>query len=545
MPQLMLEMAPTPTGSPPGAVVWRPGRPPRGPPPDLAPHTRLHQVSNRARAAGVAAGMTLAQARSMWPDLGLAVVWESQVHARLCTLAEACVSFSPSVAVEAPDALVLDHTGSAHLFGGEAAWMTLLEARLRQAGHQARVAMADGPRVALAVARHGGASTVVAPGTGWQVLRDLPVAALGFSGTALQWLWDAGLKVVRDLAGQPRDALARRLGAQAVHLRLLDLALDAGVDGAPLTPHIPVARPVETVDFPDHPAQDSGVLVFWLKRAVDALTARLWGRGLAVLQLAVNLRHTREAHGVTPKDTRLVLPLALPLWNGGDMVAAIRPLLERLVLVAPVRAVTVEAAHTVERPMLQDSHLHPDTVTTGAPLVRARGAVRPEDGLARLWAELQAELGQDGVGLLGRAISHQATQSTRLLSPAMEDLPIPLKPARPPPRQVWLHPGLAPQPAPPRRAQARRGTPKGGSLGQPLRVLATPLPLPGWPRRGQALGPGLPVVKTVRPVRRLHLDWWQAGTRQDVHAVTLQDGAVGFVTLEPHSGVVALWGWLD
>ncbi|MBI5498418.1 MAG: DNA polymerase Y family protein [Deltaproteobacteria bacterium] len=556
-PQLLLELAAAAREDAPRAVALKPGRRPRAGGAEVVPHARLAQVDGRARGLGLRPGLTVAAARAMAPALQVAVVFAGEARACLEGLAEAALVFSPGVEVAEPDALLMELTGTAALFGGEEAWAHGVLARLAVGGHRARLALADGPGVALALARHGPRSPCLLPqGGGAAALRELPAAALGFGPVARQWLAAAGLRTVADLQRQPRDALARRLGAEAPRLRLLEVGTDTLADARPLRPHQPPARLAHGVEFADTPVEDVEPLVFCAKRAVDALAARLAGRQLAARELVLSLVHVPAPHAQPVADTRLQLPLALPLWLSADLLGALRPLLERTVLPAPVRSLRLEIPATTERPPVQVDAVDPATADGSAPGLRARPA--DPDGLPRLWAELVAELGADRVGLLGLSGSHRPEDATRLSPPGLEeDPPGPRKPARPPPSQVWMNPALCspwfpdrdPPPPPPEGpasplpllppAPARAGH-------HPLRVLATPRLLAAWPRRGQPLHPGGAVVRDIRPARRLWTEWWrQDALQRDYQEVTLADGAACWVFVEPHSGRAYLQGWLD
>ena len=71
--------------------------------------------------------------------------------------------FSPIVAVDPPDGLVIDSTGADHLHGGEAAMLDALLGRLVMSGVAARAAIADTRGAAHALARFAAAPTFIAP----------------------------------------------------------------------------------------------------------------------------------------------------------------------------------------------------------------------------------------------------------------------------------------------------------------------------------------------------------------------------------------------
>lgn len=143
--------------------------------------------------------------------------------ARLVALAQACGRYTPLVACDAPDGLVLDVAGAAHLFGGEAALAGLIETRFARLG--ARAAIADSPEAAWALARFGpqlahagsGAARILPAGDEKALARamhPLPVAALRLPQEIALALSQTGLKTIGDIAMRPRAPIAARFGAQ-------------------------------------------------------------------------------------------------------------------------------------------------------------------------------------------------------------------------------------------------------------------------------------------------------------------------------------------
>ena len=114
---------------------------------------RLAAVDRVARRRGLAPGLTLADARARIPDL--AVVEHDPVAdaAFFEQVADDCDRWTPLVARDAADGLMLDITGCAHLFGGEAALRTRLLAHLHRHGLGAVGVIAGTPDAARALAR--------------------------------------------------------------------------------------------------------------------------------------------------------------------------------------------------------------------------------------------------------------------------------------------------------------------------------------------------------------------------------------------------------
>ncbi|WP_198586214.1 Y-family DNA polymerase, partial [Roseovarius salinarum] len=123
----------------------------------------LSSVSPGARAAGLAEGQALRDAFAMCPQLVVRPQDAPAEAAFLDALTRWGGRFSPWVAPEAPAALMLDITGCAHLFGGEAAMMERAMEDARALGLTARAGLADTPGAAWALARFAGQGPAPAP----------------------------------------------------------------------------------------------------------------------------------------------------------------------------------------------------------------------------------------------------------------------------------------------------------------------------------------------------------------------------------------------
>jgi len=229
---------------------------------------RIMAVDEVALSLGLAPGMMLADARARVPEVQ-AVAHDPQADARLLdSIAEECDRFTPSVAVDPPDGLILDITGCAHLWGDEAGLVSALVTRLVDGGMTVRVALAETPDKARALARHGGellrAGRRLSPNRlneeraayipAVPAVGNLPVAALDLGEERTTALKRAGLTRLADLASRPRIPLAARFGPQAV----TRLARILGEEDVRITPRrtLPAlsfarrfAEPVAHTDF--------------------------------------------------------------------------------------------------------------------------------------------------------------------------------------------------------------------------------------------------------------------------------------------------------
>lgn len=173
---------------------------------------RLAVVGPTAATLGLHRGMGLTDARVVVPEL---LVFDHDPHGDavlLDWLADGCTRYTPHVAVDGSDALVLDMTGCIHLFGDEAALIADVEARMKRLGLGVRAVFAYGPAAALALARF---QRIPAPDERMAVMR-LPVAALRLEKECETALSRAGLLTIGDVARRPLAAIAARFGEGAV-----------------------------------------------------------------------------------------------------------------------------------------------------------------------------------------------------------------------------------------------------------------------------------------------------------------------------------------
>ena len=151
--------------------------------------------------------MMLADARALCPQLAVAPADPAGDLAFLERLALWARRWGPWSALDPPDALLVDVTGVAHLYGGEPALLADVRARLAARGLLARAAIAPTAGAAWALSHHGADGAILQPGDS---LDDLPVAALRLDADVLLLLRRLGLKRIGDLSGVARPALARR-----------------------------------------------------------------------------------------------------------------------------------------------------------------------------------------------------------------------------------------------------------------------------------------------------------------------------------------------
>jgi protein ImuB len=211
---------------------------------------RLAAVDQAARSLGLDPGMTLADARARVPELEAIERDEAADRAWLERLADGAIRYTPMVALDAPEGLLLDVTGCTHLLGGERGLAADVEKRMAALGVTVRLAFAGTPRAAHALARY----QALPAKDEAAAIRRLPVAALELEPEATQGLLRAGLKSVGELARRPMTSIAARFGAGAV-TALRELLGEAARPIEPRIPQAPVraerrfAEPVARTEY--------------------------------------------------------------------------------------------------------------------------------------------------------------------------------------------------------------------------------------------------------------------------------------------------------
>ena len=125
--------------------------------------------------AGARPGMMLADARALCPSLATAPSDPAADLALLEKLALWAQRWGPWSAVHPPDGVLVDITGAARLFGGEARLLADARALLAGRGFAARLAIAPTAGAAWALSHYGTEGAIFHPGDS---LDALPVAAL-------------------------------------------------------------------------------------------------------------------------------------------------------------------------------------------------------------------------------------------------------------------------------------------------------------------------------------------------------------------------------
>lgn len=252
----------------------------------------VHAADAEAQALGIRPGVTVALAQAMHPMITVVDARPEADAAALERLAVWALRYSPLVAADPPDGLVIDVTGAVHLHGGEAALLADLVARLGRAGVAARGALAETRAAAWALARFALPATIVPPGGIPSVVEGLSTAALRLDPETVTALADIGIDTIGELAAAPRRSIALRFGASVTG------ALDRLYGRTPelLDPVLPPSIPQATLRFPE-PLMHANGLALALGQLAATLCAELEADGLGARRL--DLRFRRVDNQVT------------------------------------------------------------------------------------------------------------------------------------------------------------------------------------------------------------------------------------------------------
>lgn len=175
-------------------------------------HRRVIAAADRAALAlGLRPALPLAQTQTAVPDLAIADADPEGDTAALERLAAWCLRYAPLAEPDAPDGVLLDITGCAHLWGGEAAIVDDLLGCLSERGCAARAAVAGTIGAAHTLARYaaGERPVLVEPGGDEDAVSPLPIAALRLPAGTVDSPHRVGLERVGQLLAAPGRRSAR------------------------------------------------------------------------------------------------------------------------------------------------------------------------------------------------------------------------------------------------------------------------------------------------------------------------------------------------
>ena len=295
----------------------------------IAERQRLLTCDAKAAARGLRSGLTVTAALALVPGLRLRERDAAAETEALLGIAAWAMQCTPSVALDFPDLVLLEVSGSLKLFGG----LGEIAARLRQGlaamGYSARLSAAPTARAASWFARSGKPCLIDDAALLEDELSALPLSVLQ-SGDE-EALSSIGAGNIGDLLALPRDGLARRFGQGL--LAALDQALGRLPDprGFCVLPE----KFCAAIELPTEATQ-AEALLFAAQRLLAQLEGFLAARAAGTRRLLLNLSH-RAAPA-----TRIELGLVAACREAAHFALLLRERLQQTALPEPVRAIALE-----------------------------------------------------------------------------------------------------------------------------------------------------------------------------------------------------------
>ncbi|MFM9967213.1 MAG: Y-family DNA polymerase [Burkholderiales bacterium] len=327
----------------------------------VAEGDRILLADRKAEARGVRAGMLATAALALAPQLRIRARDTAAETESLLGLATWTAQFTPSVALEFPDALLLEVSASLRLFGGVEKIVASLRKGLVELGFTATLSHAPTARAASWFARADicappgaksasaalprrpsgatadmAASISVASIDPMEKLRSdvatLPVRLLRGRADLPEALANLGIATLGELLALPRDGLARRFGQGL--LDQLDQALGELAD-----PRIFFTLPPRFHAGIELPAEitQAEALLFAGKRLLTQLAGFLTARSGGVQRFVFRLAH-REG-----RNTAIAIGLVAASRDADHFVLLLRERLGKLSLSEPVRVLSLDA----------------------------------------------------------------------------------------------------------------------------------------------------------------------------------------------------------
>jgi protein ImuB len=372
---------------------------------------RIVAANGAAQRCGVHAGLGVASALALAPDLAVSPRNLRAENEALQEIAGWALQFTPGASLDAPACVLLEIAASLRLFGGLETLLQCIEQGSRELGYAVETAAAPTPRAARWLARAGHSVLIRDPESLPSVLAPLPLEVLDADPATVEMLFSVGAVTVADCLQLPRAGLARR-GAAAL-TQALDQALGRQPDPRPwfVAPDIYIAR----VPFPAA-TEHAEALLFGARRLFAGLAAHLAARHAGIERFRLDLEHEEGA------PTLLTITLGGTSRDEARFTLLAREHLARLTLPCPVEALALTA-----------TEIRPLPGASGSLFGDAHKAAEAQQLLVE---RLRARLGFEAIGGLLPVADHRPERAWRTAEPGHRDrLPLPAQS-----RPLWLLP---------------------------------------------------------------------------------------------------------
>ncbi|MDQ7948450.1 MAG: DNA polymerase Y family protein, partial [Pedobacter sp.] len=237
----------------------------------------ISAASREAENQGIFANMVLADAKAVVPDILAFDDQEGFAKKLLTRIAKWGIRFSPFVAIQEPDGIILDSYGCSHLWGGEEGYLKHILDKLTESGYGCRGSISDTIGTSWAIARFGKKAPIIAPAQQYNAILNLPPVALRVEEATYQKLHKLGLDKIGKFIQMPRSVLRRRFGNDFI----LRLGQILGTEEETITPVIVVAPYEERLPCLE-PIRTKPAIEIAIEKLLESLCARLATEGLGI-----------------------------------------------------------------------------------------------------------------------------------------------------------------------------------------------------------------------------------------------------------------------
>ena len=445
-----------------------------------------------AEKEGIYAGMVVADARAIISSLQVLDDNPGLSKKLLTGIAEYCIRFTPAVAIDEPDGLILDVSGCAHLWGDEKKYLTDIFRRIKEFGYDIRIAIADTIGAAWAIARFSQGSVIIETDRQKEALLSLPAAALRIDASITERLEKLGLRNIRSFINMPRPSLRRRFGPQL--LQRLDQAL--GHEEEWLTPVQPIEPYHERLPCLEPIVTATGIEMA-LQQLLDILCQRLQQeqKGLRIASF--------KGYRIDGKIEKIEIGANRPTCNT-----------KHLFKLFEIKIETIEPALGIELFTLDAGKVE-DLSTMQEKLWESTGGLGDIE-LSELLDRIEGKVGANHIHRYMPDEHYWPERSFKLALSVNEKLQTPWKIDRPRPLQMLVNP-------------------------QPIEVTA---PIPDYPPMNfRYKGKLHKIIKADGP-ERMEQEWWlQQGQHRDYYSVEDEEGKRYWLFRSGHYDAARSFQW--
>lgn len=426
-----------------------------------------------AQARGIYTGMAVADGRALAPGLQVLDHEPGMDQKLLTALGYWCIRYTPVAAVDPPDGLLLDVSGCAHLWGGEAKYAEEMQNRLKGLGYTTRIAIAGTVGAAWGLARYSRRSIVfAASGEERAALSPLPPAALRLEITVVERLQKLGLCTIGHFMNMDHAILRRRFGTGLPER--MDQAF--GRKGEPLIPLRPIEPYRERLPCLEPIITRSGIGIA-LERLLITLCERLVKEGKGLRKAVF------KAYRIDGEVQQIEIGTHLPSQQPAHLLKLFELKIDQIEPALGIELFVLEAPGVEKARPSQETLWHNSTLSDGR--------------LAALLDQLTGKLGE---GIIHRYLPAEHSWPERSVKEAQE---------------------LREQPA----TDWRNDRPR------PLRLLPTPepvevaAPIPDYPPMHFRYRGTLHIIKKADGPERIEREWWiDQGQHRDYYVVEDEKG---------------------